>query len=111
MAEIRFCRWRFARFLTTESGQALLASGIKQLADRLASSRDRDRDWHDCGLGPLLSDALAACWKFLRNEVEGQPLLRAAFLRILTELCARHVPEAPHRRDKVSETSSIEPQR
>ena len=98
----------FARFLTAESGQALLASGIKQLADQLASFRDRD--WHDYGLGPLLADALAACWKFLRNEVECQPPLREAFLRILTELCVRQVPEALYLRNKVSETLSIRAQ-
>ena len=62
-----------------------------------------DRDWHHHGLGVLLTEALAACWKYLRNEVELQPDLRKAFLGILTELCARQVPEALHLRNKVSE--------
>ncbi len=99
----------FCRFLPMESGQLLLASGITHLADQVTFFRDRD--WHDYGLGPLLTDALAACWKFLRNEVEGQPVLRQAFLRILTELCARQFPEALHLRNKVSETLSVQAQR
>jgi hypothetical protein len=90
----------FCRFLPTESGQLLLASGITLLADRVSSFRDND--WHDYSLGPLLTDALAACWRTLRNEVESQPSLREAFLRILTELCARQIPEALHLRNRVS---------
>jgi hypothetical protein len=91
----------FARFLPTESGRVFLAQGIKQLAGFVGSFRDRD--WHQHGLGVLLTEALAACWKYLRNEVELQPDLRKAFLSILTDLCARPIPEALHLRNKVSE--------
>jgi hypothetical protein len=91
----------FAHFLPTESGQLLLASGTKQLAGVVSSFEDRD--WHDHGLGGLFTEAISACWKHLHNEVESQPDLRKAFLNILTELCARQVPEALHLRNKVSE--------
>ena len=91
----------FAHFLPTESGRVLLVQGIKQLAGFVGSFEVRD--WHHHGLGVLLTEALAACWKYLRNEVELQPDLRTAFLSILTDLCARQVPEALHLRNKVSE--------
>jgi len=91
----------FAHFLPTESGRVLLAQGIKQLAGFIGSFEERD--WHHHGLGILLTEALAACWKYLRNEVELQPNLRQAFLSILTDLCARQIPEAMHLRTKVSE--------
>jgi hypothetical protein len=91
----------FARFLPTESGQALLSLGIKQLAGVVASFEERD--WHQNGLGVLFAEALAACWKYSRNEVELQPDLQKAFLGILTELCARQVPQALHVRNKVAE--------
>ncbi|HUZ95810.1 MAG TPA: hypothetical protein VMU57_12955 [Edaphobacter sp.] len=94
----------FAHFLPTESGRVLLAQGIKQLAGFVGLFEDRD--WHHHGLGVLLTEALAACWKYLRNEVELQPDLRKAFLSILTDLCARQVPEALHLRNKVSEVLS-----
>jgi hypothetical protein len=90
----------FAHFLPTESGQVLLSMGIKQLAEVVGAFEDRD--WHHHGIGGVFTDALAACWKHLQNEVELQPDLRKAFLRILTELCARQVPEALHLRNKVS---------
>ncbi len=92
----------FAHFLPSESGQVLLSMGIKQLAGVVGGFEERD--WHDQGLGGQFTDALAACWKYLPNEVESQPDLRKAFLGILTELCARQVPEALHLRNKVSET-------
>ena len=91
----------FAHFLPTESGQVLLSLGIKQLASVVGSFEQRD--WHRHELGVLFTEALAACWKYLRNEVESQPDLRKAFLSILTDLCARQVPEALHLRNKVSE--------
>jgi hypothetical protein len=90
----------FAHFLPTESGQVLLSLGIKQLAGVVGSFEERD--WHHHGLGVLFTEALAACWKYLRNEVELQPDLRKAFLSILTELCARQIPEALHLRNNVS---------
>ncbi|MFI5096986.1 MAG: hypothetical protein ACHQT6_03335 [Candidatus Acidiferrales bacterium] len=97
----------FAHFLTTESGEVLLAMGIKELANVVGSFEDRD--WHQQGLGGILTDALAACWKLKQNEIEQQPELRKAFVQILTELCARQVPEALHLRNKVSETLIIHP--
>ena len=81
--------------------------GIKELAKVVGSFEDRD--WHQQGLGGILTDALAACWKLKQNEIEQQPELRKAFLQILTELCARQVPEALHVRNKVSETLIIHP--
>lgn len=91
----------FAHFLPTESGQVLLSTGIKKLADVVGSFEDRD--WHHNGLGILFTEAISACWKHLRNEVESQTDLRKAFLSILTELCARQIPEALYLRNKVSE--------
>jgi hypothetical protein len=91
----------FAHFLTTESGRVLLSLGIKQLAGAVGQFRDRDWEHHD--LGALLSEALAAGWKYLPNDIEAQSDLRKAFLGILTHLCARQIPEALHLRNKVSE--------
>ncbi len=91
----------FAHFLTTESGDVLLVMGIKELAKVVGSFEDRD--WHQQGLGGIFTDALAACWKRKQSEIEQQPELRKAFLQILTELCARQIPEALHLRNKVSE--------
>ena len=91
----------FARFLSTDTGDVLLAQGISQLAAVVNSFRDDD--WHRYGLGALLTEALAACWKHLRREVESQSDLRTAFLKILTELTARQIPEALHLRTKVAE--------
>lgn len=99
----------FAHFLPTESGQVLLPMGIKQLG--VVVSGFEERDWHDHGLGGQFSDALAACWKYKQHEVESQPELRKAFLSVLTELCARHVPEALHLRNKFSETFGPQEQR
>jgi hypothetical protein len=92
----------FAHFLTTESGELLLAMGIEQLAEIVGSFEDRD--WHQQGLGGIFTDALAACWKQKQNEVEQQPELRKAFLQILTVLCARQIPEALHLRNTVSDS-------
>jgi hypothetical protein len=91
----------FAHFLLTESGQILLPMGIRQLAAVVTGFEERD--WHDHGLGGQFADALAACWKHKQHEVESQPELRKAFLSVLTELCARQVPEALHLSNKVSE--------
>jgi len=91
----------FARFLSTDTGQVLLAQGIKQPAAVVSSFRSDD--WHRYGLGVLLTEALAACWKHLPREVESQSDLRTAFLKILTELSARQIPEALHLRTKVAE--------
>jgi hypothetical protein len=91
----------FAHFLTTESGDVLLDMGIKALAKVVGSFEDRD--WHQQGLGGIFTDAIAVCWKHKQSEIEQQPELRKAFLQILTELCARQIPEALHLRNKVSE--------
>ncbi|MGB6875533.1 MAG: hypothetical protein WBD87_05815 [Candidatus Acidiferrales bacterium] len=91
----------FSHFLATESGNVLLVMGIKELAKVVGSFEDRD--WHQQGLGGIFTDALAACWRRKQNEIEQQPELRKSFLQILTELCARQIPEALHLRNKVSE--------
>jgi hypothetical protein len=91
----------FSHFLTTDSGAVLLVTGIKELAKVVGSFEDSD--WHQQGLGGIFTDALAACWKQNQNEIEQQPKLKEAFLKILGALCARQVPEALHLRNKVSE--------
>jgi hypothetical protein len=91
----------FCRFLVTESGRILLPWGLTQLADRLSSFEQREFQQHH--LGDFLTDVLDASWKHLRNNIENQPPLRAAFLRILTDLCAKQVPGALQLRSKVSE--------
>jgi hypothetical protein len=75
---------------------------MNQLAEAVPSFEDRD--WHNYSLGPMLTDALAACWRYSSQEVESQPDLKEAFLGMLTALCARQIPEALHLRNKVSET-------
>jgi hypothetical protein len=91
----------FCRFLTTESGRILLPWGLTQLADRVSSFEQRE--WQQHHLGDFLTEVLDACWKFHRNDIENQALLREAFLRILTDLCAKQVPSALQLRSKVSE--------
>lgn len=91
----------FSHFLTTDSGAVLMVTGIKELAKVVGSFEDSD--WHRQGLGGIFTDALAACWKQKQNEIEQQPELKEAFLKILAALCARQVPEALHLRNKVSE--------
>lgn len=91
----------FSHFLTTDSGAVLLVTGIEELAKVVGSFEDSD--WHQQGLGGIFTDALAACWKQKQNEIEQQPELKEAFLKILGALCARQVPEALHLRSKVSE--------
>lgn len=91
----------FCRFLVTGSGRILLPWGLTQLADRISSFEQRE--WQQHHLGDFLTDVLAACWKFLRNDIENVPDLHAAFLRILTDLCAKQVPGALQLRSKVSE--------
>jgi hypothetical protein len=91
----------FCRFLATESGRILLAWGLTQLADRIPSFEERE--WQQHHLGDFLADVLTTCWKFLRNDIENQPALRDAFLRILTDLCAKQIPGALQLRNKASE--------
>jgi len=91
----------FAYFLRTESGQVLLPQGVKQLAGAVGSLPDSD--WHRHDLGALFTEVLSLCWKHRQREVEKDASLREAFLRLLTVLCARQVPEALHLRTKVSE--------
>jgi hypothetical protein len=91
----------FARFLPSDSGRLLLAQGIKKLATVINSFRPDD--WHRYGLGTLFTEAIAACWKHMPHDVESQQDLRVAFLKILTELSARQIPEALHLRSKIVE--------
>jgi hypothetical protein len=90
----------FARFLTMESGQVLLAQGIRQLAPSIGTFRNDD--WHRYSLGALFTEALAAAWKHLPSEIEKEPALRLAFVDILTELMARQIPEALHLRNRLT---------
>ncbi len=91
----------FAYFLRTESGQILIPQGIKQLAGAVDSIPDSD--WHRHDLGALFTEVLSLCWKHRQKDVEKEASLREAFLRLLTVLCARQIPEALHLRAKVSE--------
>jgi hypothetical protein len=91
----------FAYFLRTESGQVLLPQGIKQLAGAVGSLPDSD--WHRHDLGALFTEVLSLCWKHRQKDVGKEASLREAFLRLLTVLCARQIPEALHLRAKVSE--------
>jgi len=91
----------FAYFLRTESGLVLLPQGIKQLAGTVGSLPDSD--WHRHDLGAVFTEVLSLCWKHRQREVEKDASLRAAFLHLLTVLCARQIPEALHLRVKVSE--------
>jgi len=95
----------FAYFLRTESGQVLLPQGVKQLA--AVAESVPDDDWHRHGLGGLFTEVLSLCWKTRQQDIEKDPALRGAFLRLLTALCARQIPEALNLRNKVSELMSI----
>jgi hypothetical protein len=90
-----------AYFLRTESGQVLLPQGVKQLAGTVGSLPDND--WHRHDLGALFTEVLSLCWKHQQKGVEKDANLRESFLRLLTVLCARQIPEALHLRAKVSE--------
>ena len=90
-----------AYFLRTESGRILVPQSVKQLAATVGSLPDDD--WHRHDLGALFTEVLSSCWKHLQKEVESDASLREAFLRVLTVLCARQIPEALHLRAKVSE--------
>jgi schlafen family protein len=90
-----------AYFLRREAGQVLLPQGIKQLAVTAGSLPDDD--WHRHDLGALFTEVLSLCWKHRQKDVQKDASLREAFLRLLTVLCARQIPEALHLRAKVSE--------
>ena len=92
---------RFAYFLRTESGQVLLPQEIKQLAGAVGSLPDSD--WHRHDLGALFTEVLSLCWRHRQKDVEKDASMRHAFLRLLTVLCAREIPEALHLRMRVSE--------
>jgi hypothetical protein len=51
----------------------------------------------------LFTEVVSLCWKHRQREVKKDASLREAFLRLLTVLCARQIPEALHLRAKVSE--------
>jgi hypothetical protein len=91
----------YSNFLTTGSGRVILSQGIRQLAP-VVDGFSKD-DWDRYRLGAMVTEAVAACWKHLRVEIQANADLRDAFLRILTALCARQVPEALNLRRKVSE--------
>ena len=91
----------FANFLSTDSGQALLVQGVEQLGEVVISFPERD--WERGSLATALTQALAATWKSIPDQVASRVSLKTAFLCILTELCARSVPEAIHLRDRVSQ--------
>ena len=93
-----------ASFLRREAGQVLLPQGIKQLAGTVGSLPNDD--WHRHDLGALFTEVLSLCWKHRQKDVEKDAGLREAFLRLLTVLCARQIPEALHLRAKVSEVLS-----
>jgi hypothetical protein len=91
----------FAYFLKTESGQVLLPQGVKQLAAVVQSLPDGD--WQHHGLGEFFTDVVSLCWKTRQEDIEKDADLRDAFLRLLTALAARQIPEALHLRSKASE--------
>ena len=95
----------FAYFLKTKSGQVLVPQGVKQLAVVVESMPDRDWQHHD--LGGLFTEVLSLCWKNRQKDIEKDTGLRDAFLRLLTALCARQIPEALNLRNKVSELLSV----
>ena len=78
---------------------------MKQLA--AVAESVPDDDWHRHGLGGLFTEVLSLCWKTRQQDIEKDPALRGAFLRLLTALCARQIPEALNLRNKVSELMSI----
>jgi hypothetical protein len=90
----------YAQFLITESGRELLAQGTKELA-QVVDSFGKD-DWHRQALGSVLTGVLNVCWSQLHDDVEQQADLRSAFMKILTVLSAKQVPEALHLRSKLS---------
>lgn len=91
----------FCRFLVTESGRSILPWGLTELADRISSFEQRE--WQQHQLGDFFTEVLDACWKVLRSDIENQQPFQTAFLRILTDLCAKQVPGALQLRSKVSE--------
>lgn len=95
----------FAYFLKTDSGQVLLPQGVKQLAVVVESLPDRD--WQQHSLGEFFTDVLSLCWKNRQQDIEKDNEFRDAFLRLLTALCARQIPEALNLRNKVSEVLGV----
>jgi len=95
----RVAAW-FANFLSTESGQALLAQGIQQLGGVVGSFSESD--WKEEGLALSLTSALAAGWRHASNEITADATLRETFLRILMELCSRSVAEVIHLRNRIA---------
>lgn len=91
----------YANFLTTDSGEAVLAQGIRQLA-KVADSFPDD-GWNRYELGVLLAATLSTAWAKLRADIELGVELREAFLKLLAALCARNVAQALNLRAKVTE--------
>jgi hypothetical protein len=97
----------YANFITTEGGKVLLLEAVLQLSYFVDSYRDEE--WSRYSLGTLLTKALSVTWTELRAAVESNAELQEAFLKILTALCARLVPEALNLRTKVSEALKVAP--
>ncbi len=95
----------YANFLTTDSGEVLLAQGIRQMATAMNSFDEEG--WKRYDLGTLLTETLSLAWTKLRKEIDSVARLREAFLKILAALCARQVPQALNLRNKVTEALSM----
>jgi hypothetical protein len=95
----------YANFLTTESGEAVLAPGIRQLAK--VTNSFTDDGWNRYELGVLLAAALSKAWANLRADIELDVALREAFLKLLAAVCARNVSQALNLRAMVTEVLTI----
>jgi hypothetical protein len=91
----------YANFLTTDSGEAVLAQGIRQLAK--VGDSFADDGWNRYELGTLLAATLSTAWEKIRTDIELDVALREAFLKLLAALCARNVAQALNLRTKVTE--------
>jgi hypothetical protein len=91
----------YANFLTTDSGEAILAQGVKQLAK--AVDAFDEEGWRRYEMGIWLTAVLSVAWSKLRTAIESDRDLRTAFLRLLTVLSARPVQDAVILRAKVTD--------
>jgi hypothetical protein len=92
----------YACFLTTESGRALLPQGLIHLASCVEQYRVHELKRYE--LGELLSTALSVAWVDSYGAIRSQPKVQEAFLKILTNLCARPIPRALQLRSKIGNT-------
>lgn len=91
----------YSNFLTTDSGEAILAQGVKQLAKAVDSFDEEG--WRRYEMGIWLTTVLSVAWSKLRTAIESDPDLRTAFLKLLTVLSARPVQDALILREKVTD--------